>query len=489
MKKLLALFLVLVAFPAEAGVLGTSAGGKIVAPLIDLNQKWQGMGQGMQMTVQGFNSANLRSSLNRTRHYSNVAFRYFRVVIPVSYSTNGAGLADALYSGAEATLSFQVGFEYPYALANSGLAARTPVTWSGANYFTYNNSGWTGPGYIVSDVIDAGQTLPAGAKFGLWTTIELPSAAANAVPYTMNCTNYLERYIGSAGSSSSQIAALGGSSDAALTATSIAHTGTSQSGYSNCFTPAYLLIAVPASTKMVAGHADSIGYGIGEGTNSADTNGDALGDANGNMGWMARWVIESLGMNFVNFGRGSDRANYLATSANWQYRQQLLQLANPTDVLEENALNDLSAGRTVAQLLADLQTVYGIIAGLLPNARIVQTATTYVASSSDSFMTTGNQTPATFFGNSASRRGTFNDTYVRTAHSALGTVGFVDPNPALESGYVEGSAGTETSIWAVNGTANYLTTDGTHPDSNGATRAAANIQAFDASGNPVANPF
>jgi hypothetical protein len=122
------------------------------------------------------------------------------------------------------------------------------------------------------------------------------------------------------------------------------------------------------------------------------------------------------------------------------------------------------------------------------SAKIIEAAVTPKSTSTDSWATTVNQTVAVHFGDSSSNRGVWNDSYVRTP-SALGSNGFIDINPVVESGYVEGSAGTETSLWAVNATANWLTTDGTHPDTNGHALAAASIYAADASGNPTANPF
>ena len=496
MKKLFALlWFLLFAFPANAQVLKSSTGNSLTSPVISTNMVWQGMSQGMQTTLQGFQSSTIRSNTNRTRHYSNVAFRYFRVIIPVTYSLYGTTVYDLFYP---TTYSFQVGFEYPYTPATTGIGVRGAVTWGGANYKTYTYNTWTGAAYVISDVMDAcalgacvnGQ-IPANSFFGLWTTIEAPTSAANQIPYVMNGSNSQQRYIGQTSSTSSAIVANGGSSDVALTATSITAEGTNVSGYSNIFTPAEMLIQVPAGTKSIAGLGDSICFGVGEGANTADTtNGDSMGDSYSNMGYMARWVNEVLGINFTNVAcRGSDAFLYLATSQNWFARQQLLVAGNPTAIFSENGHNDISKGQTAAQMLANAKIVYAQVLNYLPGIKIVQTAITPDSTSTDNFVTTANQTAAAGWGNSSSIRGTFNDSYVRTVSSGLGNSGYCDPNPATEYSYVTQTPASETSLFNVTGSAYGYTYDGIHYDSYGAYKAATNMVCYNASGSLVTNPF
>lgn len=505
-------------------ILKSSTDNTILSPFLDPSMKWVACGQGMRMQVQGFQSSTIRSNLNRTRHFCGTDFRKYRVVFRLGYDVAGPPISDVLYTGSQAVLSFQEGLEYPYTAADTGLAARQAVTWSGNNYFTYNNSGYTGPGYIVSDVMDAGQTIPANAFFGLWTTVEGPSSAANLIPWVMNGTNYIERYTGNVTSTSSQIAALGGGSDVALTSTSITHVGTPEQGFATIYTPAFILIEVPTATKVVADLGDSISYGVGEGvygawatatahnlndivsstvysggglyinTTSSCTSGitapngtgtgisdgactwnyypgtlapgDVMGDANSSMGYMNRYVV-AQGLNYVNFGRASDRMQYLATSLNWRYRQQLLALSNATIVVSENGHNDIAASTTAATLFTYGSSVVARIRALLPSAKIYVSAITPQSTSTDLFRTTANQTTQTGWGNSSSQRGVWDNTYIR-ANGGLNQDGFIDPNPALEAGYIEGNTGTETSKWFVNGLNNPVTTDGIHPNSAGA---------------------
>lgn len=310
---------------------------------------WQGMGQSMFGAVLGKNGGANIVTTSRTPHYSKVAFRRFRIVVPV-FETIGTPLVDTLFSGQSAVLNFQFGLEYPYTLAATGLAARVPVTFSGVNYATYNSATHDANfGYLISDIIDAGQTIPADARFGLWTTVELPSGVvSNALPYSVNATNNLERWCGQSFSATSRIAALGAGSDFALTSTSITKLGTTQTGVTGVFTPAMLLIEAPTGTKCVVGIGDSLMQGNNEGQAGSGAHGDSMGSALSNAGWPARGVIEGAGLNFVNLGKGSDGTKFLSTAANWKYRRQLMALANPTHILLENGVNDVSASITIS---------------------------------------------------------------------------------------------------------------------------------------------
>ena len=68
-----------------------------------------------------------------------------------------------------------------------------------------------------------------------------------------------------------------------------------------------------------------------------------MGDALGNAGYITRGVFENVGYNEINLSRGSDANQYLATPSNWGYRRQLLTLATPSFVINQNICNDVSA--------------------------------------------------------------------------------------------------------------------------------------------------
>jgi lysophospholipase L1-like esterase len=487
---------------------------------------WRGNGQGMRIAVQGFGGLTNWSALTRSRHYSNASFRHFRVVLQTFYPEGTNPIIDTSYV---TDYDFQVGFEYPYVNATSGIGARKTVTFSGANSVSYTAAG--GPyGYIMSDVIDAGQMIPAGAFFGFWTTIEVHAhTGSNLIPNTITASNYLQKYVGYQTAASSQIA-----SNAALTASSITAVGTNQSGYSGFYPPSMMLIEVPPKTKCVVTIGDSIAYGVGEGVAGSGSYGDTMGSAYNNAGFVSRGLYEGLEINEVNLARGSDKNNFLSTALNWQYRKKLLVLANPTHAINQNGHNDISAtaypaswaattaytqwtvvskesgiylaiqggtsgstgpsgtGQNIvdgtvvwawivangANPIQDAALEFGYyvnvnaqIKALLPNVPLIGNAVTPNSSSTDSFVTTVNQTASTNWGSSTSVRGYF-DGYVRNLNAFLNLRGYLDPSAVLEYTYP-----TQTSLWNVTGAASGYTYDGTHPNSYGASLAATNVLA------------
>jgi lysophospholipase L1-like esterase len=451
----------------------------------------------------------------------------------VFYPT-GIPVADTLFSGIQADLRFQVAFEYPFTNALTGIPENRPLyTFSGANFVKYDSGTWDGAiGYIISDILDHGQWVPAFSKFGLWTCVEGPSSVANLIPYQRNSSSFIQRYGGAITSTGSQIANYGGASDIASTATSVTGFNSAQTGSSTYFAPCMLLVETDSRSQCVGVIGDSLAYGVGEGVAGSSTSGDALGDANNNSGFISRGLY-AAGLNYINLGRGSDRLEYLATAANWKYRRQLLQLAKPTHIIQENGVNDLTqttmpGNWAATTAYAKYQTViaggarvymctqagtsgssvptgtgFGIVDGTavwvylrayiadaaramyrfaylsnlvdqiraaVPEARVYGSLITPNATSTDAFATTVNQTPASGWGGSATRRGYFNDQLRTDPNSVLRLAGLIDPNVYLEDGYP-----TETSKWVVNGSANYATLDGTHPNSVAAALAAAAI--------------
>ena len=223
-----------------------------------LTPSWRGLGQAMSLAVQGFAGGSDWSNTTRSRHYSNAGFCRFRAVLPTFYPAGSNPITDTNFA---TNYNFQIGFEYPYTNAITGISPRIPVTFNGATSTSYTTT--SGPfGYIESDVITLPTCVPAGAFFGLWTTIEVASGSGtNVIPYDYNASNYLQRYVGSTGSSSSLIAA-----GTALVASSIGAYGTSQTGYSGgYFTPAMLMIDSTSTVPTVAVIGNSSAYGSGEG--------------------------------------------------------------------------------------------------------------------------------------------------------------------------------------------------------------------------------
>src|SRR6185369_18263 len=253
---------------------------------------FRGLSQGMRVaTVNLVTGGTSRSRCFRSRHYSCVPFRYFQVALPYFGAFGSNPIADALFTGSQAQLFNQVGFLYPAVNSFTGIPARQAVTFSGLNYNAYDNATFDGSvrGHVWSDIMDAGQIVPAFAPFEFWTTIELPAGVwNNNLPAQRSASNFLPRFLGAVSSTNSQIAALGGASDVALTASSITAVTSAQAGAQVMFTPAMIRIGVDASVKSYVGLGDSLSDGVGEGTDTADTSGDSLGDALGNAGLLDR---------------------------------------------------------------------------------------------------------------------------------------------------------------------------------------------------------
>lgn len=512
-------------------IMGSALLGGVSTPKV-----FRGLGQ--NMTITGANGIGYIAGANwsltsRSRHYSKVAFQRFRIVLQTFDALGTNPITDTDFAN---SYTFQVGLEYPYTLANTGIAARIPVTFSGANTAAYVAG--AGPfGYILSDIIDLGSPIPAGAFFGLWTTVENTLGAGSptgTLPTQRLASNFLEKYIGSVQSQTSQIAA-----GTALSATSITHTSTARAGVGQIFTPCMMLVEVPASSKMVVLIGDSMAYGTGEGdTDNSSTSGDVMGSALANAGPITRGLYEVAGLNSINLGRGNDGNKFLITAANWTYRKQLMVLANPTHVINENGGNDAAASITVsgwagstayakysvrnnganqylciqagtsgtpgggptgtaqsivdgtclwayvqvkpaaanaqgsAQIYGWDVTVSDQIRTALPTVKILGGQIGPSASSTDSYTTTGNQTST--WGSPNPTRRTLTNSLRQTYQSGLlGWVGIVDFRPQLENDYTNAPG-----IWIANGVnANTQTKDGIHSNSSGALIGQACVSA------------
>ena len=182
---------------------------------------WRGIGQGMNSTVGGFSSGNNISSTLRSRHYAQVKFRRVRAVIQVFYPT-GTPIVDTLFTNA---YNFQVGFEYPFTNALSGLSPRKLFTWNGSETVSYNPFSPPASGYLISDVLDLGTyytpgTISSPSFFGIHTTVESPTQVTGIMPYQRNSSSFLNRYEGTIATStiaSSTSCSIGGTGNLVLT--------------------------------------------------------------------------------------------------------------------------------------------------------------------------------------------------------------------------------------------------------------------------------
>jgi len=499
---------------------------------------WRGINQGMSVDVQGFGGGSAYSMLHRTRHYSNTRFRRVRAVLQCFQPLAGTPIVDTNFTN---DYNFQVGFEQVYQNATTGLSPRKMFKFGSSEVAQYRQASPPANGYLISDVLDLGSYVEAEQFFGLWTTVEEATAGTpitGRIPYTRSSSNFLQRYVGYASLNGTTVAQSQIALDTAKSATSITAAPATQGGNSNYFTPIMLLIETDSGDPFIWFVGDSLSYGVGEGGSGSGSEGDGVGSALGNRGFIERGIWENLGYSGGGLGRGSDGNKYLITPSNWAYRRALLQLANPTHVINANVHNDMQAGisygswaistayakwdtkqansniyvcvvagtsaasgtgpastsggivdgtcvwaylqpivdstvRGAAQVLVQMANVNQQIRAILPNVNMIAMTATPDAASTDNWATAVNQTPSSGggYGGPTSRRHYVNDA-IRSLHPLLDITGYFDPSAAVEDSYP-----TETSKWAVNGSAYYATIDGTHGNSVGYRLGAATLTA------------
>lgn len=486
--------------------------------------------QNARLPVLAKNGGSNRGTRNRNRHVLPVPITEVYAVIPL-FEIVGTPLIDTLFAN---QLFWQIGLEYPYSEDIASCAPRTPFTFGGLNYASYNPSVWDiARGYIISDKLTV--DIPAGEYFGLWTTEELPAGSwANQLPCSVMATNFLgERGIGQSFSASSSIAALGGASDFALTATTITELAQTQTGVTGIFTP-LLFVKMDPGVETAAVLGDSLGQASTEGGAGSGSNGDTMGSANGNCTMYDRACYDIWDMPLLNLSKGSDGNKFWATPSNWKYRRQLLALSKPTYFINGGFHNDCSANITItgwAQSTAVTKYLprsansaiwmaendgTTLSSGTGPsgagptfqdnnvlwhrimnfpapaNARGAGQMFAWMASTNDQVKEilpdvqivhllgtpdsssndnwTANQTVATGWGDATSRRGLMN-AMLRALNARLQIDYVLDPNPSIELSYP-----TETGLWAIDGvTPNVWNADNQHMNSEGHLASASDF--------------
>jgi len=173
--------------------------------------------------------------------------------------------------------------------------------------------------------------------------------------------------------------------------------------------PPIAIIGQTANPSVVV-TGDSIGYGTGS---NGDPNGTAFNQYGNGL------ITPSLGsVPFLNLSWPSQ------TAQNWITKspaRKLLVLFG-SHLIQQLSTNDLINGRSQASIVADLQAIYALTRA---GQKVLQTTATPYSSSTDGWMTTGNQTA---IGQAA--RATFNDS-VRAG--IAGTTGFRDIASVLET--------------------------------------------------------
>jgi lysophospholipase L1-like esterase len=291
----------------------------------------------------------------------------------------------------------------------------TQVTWAGSTSVTLSTS------VVTSDVIPL--TIPAGAIF--WErTVNLGGTVSTFPVQEMPASS---QTLGLAdGNSASD---LGNSGTIAATSTANTFGATAMIG----------TIAV-ANAKSFVVVGDSIAWGEGDISN--------VGSKGGN-GWIGR-ALDSHGYPYVKIAKQGQQATDF-TSATAPVTA-FLSAINYTDAVCEFGINDLRLGRTQAQVLADHQTIYGVIGS---GKRVYQTTLTPRSATTDAYATTTNQTAKTD-GNMAALNAL--NASIRAIPANVNFV--IDAADAAMSA-------RDSGIWTAPPAA---TTDGTHPNS---TKAAS----------------
>jgi lysophospholipase L1-like esterase len=350
------------------------------------------------------------------RHTNRVAFRRCRVVLPLFYGLfNGTGIVDTDLSG---TVQAACSLEYPF---NSG--TRYSFLFSGVR--NPSTTAAAVQGYLLSDWLDLGFTVPANTAFGSFTFLALQSGN----------TPYGNVYTGGAGNHEG----------ATLSATpqDLTVSGGVTDGFAFGVGP--LLILTEGVLPSVAIWGDSIAYGTG---------GTGQGDGNGNTGWPAIYTHRH-GAGYCKFAVPSERMTH-ANPTNWARRLPIFALSNATHVISTYGTNDLRVGltTTLSAMQGVKQNELALYQQYRPGVRILGAPLLPRTSSTDSWVTTTNQTGQTNFTPlGAGVREQYND-WLRGRPA--GFTGCLDITGAAETAVNSG-------LWRVNGSANYATNDGTHP--------------------------
>jgi lysophospholipase L1-like esterase len=203
-----------------------------------------------------------------------------------------------------------------------------------------------------------------------------------------------------------------------------------------------------------------------------------------NMSWWVRWINHTFGT--VRAATPGQNVNTYATTTGADKR--LAFMAKASRVVLAIGTNDLVLlGRSAAQLEADILATATKVIGrsTVSGLRVYAQTLAPRVTTTDNYATLANQTPLT----SEAARVAYND-WLRAgapvnattkAPVAVGTGGALlsgtDGHPL--AGYLELADTVESSRnsgkWKVNGTANYLTADGTHPNATGSAMMASGL--------------
>jgi hypothetical protein len=304
----------------------------------------------------------------------------------------------------------------------------TMVTWDTANSSSVRTDSINipaGGADVVSDPVPV--RIPAGASFWIRRVSTLASGTAASFPFAFyspgpNNPSTDTPFVG--------YTALGTNTSAAnvyLIGGTLPTTNNYISNVAQLRFPLAILGLSNVASVMCLGDSRCAGTNDANLTTLAQnppgvTNGSAVGEAD----W-GRWgqgeVVRSIGhaRPYINMGCPTDEAHIFVQSGNNTFRPR--QQAYHTDVVVQYGVNDLNAAaRTASAIETDLQTIYA----MFPTKRVWQCTILPVATSTDSFATTANQTPA-----ACSSQRTLLNNWIRTTPSPL--VGYFDNSSVIET--------------------------------------------------------
>jgi hypothetical protein len=301
---------------------------------------WRGFGAGMTPLMALQTGSAVRAVGSRQRFNCNKSFRRFRLVYSVFYQTTLLPFNDTLFAGDLDGVRIKAAFEFPFTLANSGIPAGRPVVTfdGGASSRVYTAATHdTTTGYVISDIFDIGQWVPANANFGLWTAYDMVGSGNWPAGGALIDSRLLARFQSGVNSAVS-LTSEGGGTDWCTATASITplSSGTSAIG------PACMLIETESGTECIGINGDSMSNGTGEGAQDFLI-GDTAGNAQCRRGVFERGIQSNYPDSFyVNVGRGTDRAEYQGKNdTNSQYRHELLGIAGCHTIINNMGGNDL----------------------------------------------------------------------------------------------------------------------------------------------------
>jgi lysophospholipase L1-like esterase len=211
-----------------------------------------------------------------------------------------------------------------------------------------------------------------------------------------------------------------------------------------------------APKPQLAIFVDSIGAGLAD-TTAGSSASNSGGSKGGPWSWITRGINNTVPA--VRIGGPGDLLQNVVTG---KAGHRLAYATGASSAVMQMGTNDIASnGRTLAQLQADISTWATMmrnrgVSGLWLCTLLPRTTST------DSWATAANQTPLA----SESVRVAYNNWVRNTAVSALGLNGYIEVADTLETS-------RDSGLWKVNGSAQYATPDGIHPNSAGAILASA----------------